>query len=582
MFYDDKKKILEPLSKVTESNKKQYIADVKVMNYLLQAIPNDIYNSVDACKNAKEMLKQIKRLMFGSDVTNHCQSTPSFSIACNPIQFEPYVQASKAKRAIKNHDPLALIAYSNASSSLSHANPFDSHSPQPYYVTHPSSFVDYEEDYEGELQGDSQEDKLTTIMIVDIQTKNVGYGRNGNKNAGRENRNQAFNAGNGNDDINQIVQRVPRTESNSRKENVQFMKDESGSNLNDEENYFILDNSFGDETLEELTAAVIMMGQIQPANDNGVQKPNYDVKAISEKIMVDQINMTQLLMINIMMSINSSTSHAWKDTKSSYDPFLKAGLGYKNLKRLKKAIAAQPKMYHGEKLYKQKNELLENEIEKISSDSKDIQANLLKRIKILENDFKRSQAQSIDFELKLQHQKDKMACDVSWKSRLSTLNDENVIQLVLWIIDSRCSKHMSGNLQLLRNFIEKFIGTIRFENDHFAAITGYRDYVQRNLMTCHVYYVEGLEHNLFSVGQFCDGDLVVAFHSNTCYVWNMEGLDLLTDSCESNLYTISIFKLAASSPVCLLSKATSIKSWLWHRRLSHLNFGTINQLTSKI
>ncbi|GKE93593.1 hypothetical protein Tco_1574688 [Tanacetum coccineum] len=74
-----------------------------------------------------------------------------------------------------------------------------------------------------------------------------------------------------------------------------------------------------------------------------------------------------------------------------------------------------------------KNELLKDELAKISSDSKDIQANLLTRIKILENDFKRSQAQSIDFELKLQHQKYKMACDVSWKSKLSTLNDENVL-----------------------------------------------------------------------------------------------------------------------------------------------------------
>ncbi|GKE89218.1 hypothetical protein Tco_1566693, partial [Tanacetum coccineum] len=63
--------ILEPLSKMTEGNKKQYIADVKVMNYLLQAIPNDIYNSVDAYKNAKYIWEQIKQLMFGSDVTNH-------------------------------------------------------------------------------------------------------------------------------------------------------------------------------------------------------------------------------------------------------------------------------------------------------------------------------------------------------------------------------------------------------------------------------------------------------------------------------------------------------------------------------
>nr|GEV83897.1 hypothetical protein [Tanacetum cinerariifolium] len=88
-----------------------------------------------------------------------------------------------------------------------------------------------------------------------------------------------------------------------------------------------------------------------------------------------------------------------------------------------------------------------------------------------------------------------------------------------------------------------------------------------------------LGHNLFSVGQFCDGDLEVAFCSKTCYVQNLEGDDLLTGGRESNLYTISISDMAASSPVCLMSKATSIKSWLWHRRLSHLNFGTINDLT---
>nr|GEV37263.1 retrotransposon protein, putative, Ty1-copia subclass [Tanacetum cinerariifolium] len=83
------------------------------------------------------------------------------------------------------------------------------------------------------------------------------------------------------------------------------------------------------------------------------------------------------------------------------------------------------------------------------------------------------------------------------------------------------------------------MGTVRFGNDHFAAITGYGDYVQSNLMICHVYYVEGLGHNLFSVKQFCAGDLEVAF---------------------------------ASSPVCLMSRATLTKSWLWHRRLSHMNF----------
>ncbi|GJV21067.1 hypothetical protein Tco_1370087 [Tanacetum coccineum] len=135
-----------------------------------------------------------------------------------------------------------------------------------------------------------------------------------------------------------------------------------------------------------------------------------------------------------------------------------------------------------------------------------------------------------------------------------------VVQIVLWIVDSGCSKHMTGDRSLLENFVEKFIGTIGFGNDHFAAITGYGNYVQGNITVCHVYYVEGLRHNLFSVGEFCDGDLEVAFRLKTCYVRNLEGDDLLTGARESNLYTISISDMAASSPVYLMSKATSTKA----------------------
>nr|GEV29105.1 hypothetical protein [Tanacetum cinerariifolium] len=188
---------------MSEINKKQYTVNVRVMKYLLQAIPNDIYNSVGACKNTKEMWERIKRLMYGSDVTNHeCKET---------------------------------------------------------------------------------------------------------------NKNQAFNKGNRNEESNQVVQRVPRTESNLEKANVQCyncnekghyardcqkprvrdakyfkeqmllaMKDEVESNFNAEENDFMLDNSFGDDTLEELTSVVIMMARIQPADDNTVTEPNYDAKAVSE------------------------------------------------------------------------------------------------------------------------------------------------------------------------------------------------------------------------------------------------------------------------------------------------------------
>ncbi|GJR55981.1 retrovirus-related pol polyprotein from transposon TNT 1-94 [Tanacetum coccineum] len=127
----------------------------------------------------------------------------------------------------------------------------------------------------------------------------------------------------------------------------------------------------------------------------------------------------------------------------------------------------------------------------------------------------------------------------------------------------------------------KFLGTVRFGNNQIAKIIGYGDYQLGNVTISRVYYVEGLEHNLFSVGQFCDSDLEVAFRKHTCYVRNLEGADLLSGSRDTNLYTISLDDMLKSSPICLLSKASKTKSWLWHRRLFHLNFGTLNQLAKQ-
>ncbi|GKB05267.1 putative ribonuclease H-like domain-containing protein [Tanacetum coccineum] len=156
-----------------------------------------------------------------------------------------------------------------------------------------------------------------------------------------------------------------------------------------------------------------------------------------------------------------------------------------------------------------------------------------------------------------------------------------VVQIVLWYLDSGCSKHMTGDRSRLRNFMKKFIGTVRFGNDHFGAIMGYGEYVIGDSVISRVYYVEGLGHNLFSVGQFCDLDLEVAFRKHTCFVRDLDGVDLIKGSHGTNLYTISVEDMMRSSSICLLSKASKNKSWLWHRRLNHLNFGTLNDLARK-
>ncbi|GKC13170.1 retrovirus-related pol polyprotein from transposon TNT 1-94 [Tanacetum coccineum] len=96
---------------------------------------------------------------------------------------------------------------------------------------------------------------------------------------------------------------------------------------------------------------------------------------------------------------------------------------------------------------------------------------------------------------------------------------------------------------------------VRSGNDHFGAIMGYGDYVIGDSVIYRVYYVEGLGHNLFSVRQFCDSDMEVAFRKHSCYVRDTDGVEFI--------------------------KASKNKSWLWHHRLNHLNFDTINDLARK-
>nr|GEX51301.1 retrovirus-related Pol polyprotein from transposon TNT 1-94 [Tanacetum cinerariifolium]GEZ06380.1 retrovirus-related Pol polyprotein from transposon TNT 1-94 [Tanacetum cinerariifolium] len=106
------------------------------------------------------------------------------------------------------------------------------------------------------------------------------------------------------------------------------------------------------------------------------------------------------------------------------------------------------------------------------------------------------------------------------------------------------------------------MGTVHFKNDHVAVILGFGDLQWRNILITRVYFVEGLGHNLFSVGQFCDLDLEVAFRRNACFVRNLEGVDLLKSDRSTNLYTINLHEMAFASPICLMARAFSTKSWL--------------------
>ncbi|GJT74877.1 hypothetical protein Tco_1041602 [Tanacetum coccineum] len=121
----------------------------------------------------------------------------------------------------------------------------------------------------------------------------------------------------------------------------------------------------------------------------------------------------------------------------------------------------------------------------------------------------------VDVKQSLSNANSDILCATCNKSMVDGVHDkcllDLVVQIVLWYLDSGCSKHMIGNHSQLMNFVSKFLGTVRFGKDQIARIIGYGDYQLGNVIISRVYCVKGLGHNLFSIGQFCDADLEVAF-----------------------------------------------------------------------
>ncbi|GKF14065.1 retrovirus-related pol polyprotein from transposon TNT 1-94, partial [Tanacetum coccineum] len=181
----------------------------------------------------------------------------------------------------------------------------------------------------------------------------------------------------------------------------------------------------------------------------------------------------------------------------------------------------------------------------------------------------------------------KFNCGYQWRSTGKKIALGELCPLTRLSVQCHTGHPLVSELRLFKTYDEEsfkaqeLYGKVKFGNDHFGAIMGYGDYVIGNSVISRVYYVEGLGHNLFSVGKFCDFDLEVAFRKHSCFVRDINGADLLKGSRSTNLYTISIDDMMKSSPICLLSKASKSKSWLWHHRLNHLNSGTINDLARK-
>nr|GEZ53718.1 hypothetical protein [Tanacetum cinerariifolium] len=173
-----------------------------------------------------------------------------------------------------------------------------------------------------------------------------------------------------------------------------------------------------------------------------------------------------------------------------------------------------------------------------------------RRTLLLSKNQKTMSSECNNIKLAIRNDKSEIVCGTNEKT-VSKFNcvSWQVVRIWLWCVDSGCSKHMTGIIKLLINFVWKFLGTVRFGNDHITAILGYDGLKWGNITITRVYFIEGLGHNLFSVGQFCDVDLEVAFRRNTCFIRDLDGVDLLKGNRSTNLYTINLYDMASASPI---------------------------------
>ncbi|GKA22694.1 retrovirus-related pol polyprotein from transposon TNT 1-94 [Tanacetum coccineum] len=295
---------------------------------------------------------------------------------------------------------------------------------------------------------------------------------------------------------------------------------------------------------------------------------------------------------------SAQTVHMLTKSKILYDHSTKQAIGFQNPFYLKKAQHLEPKLYDG-------NIILNTYTIEIPDSEETLMLNYvppsnpspssttnkvevpkeLPKVTMLKIDMEPITPRLLNkrtaHSTYIKHTQDEAAVLRDLVEHHSKLNVNSESIYVTYNDSMLSDKHVNARVTskfVMKKLSKLFSGTVKFGNDHVAKIMDYGDYHIGNVTISRVYYVEGLGHNLFSVRQFCDSNLEVAFGQHTCFIRNLEGVDLLTRSRGDNLYILSLGDMMASSPICLLSKATKSKSWLSHRRLSHLNFGAINHL----
>ncbi|GJW83458.1 gag-pol polyprotein [Tanacetum coccineum] len=293
---------------------KHYEAEIEAMNLILISIPNDIYNYVDACNTAKAIEALVSVYNRFAQIMNDLERNGIiFAKVTINTKFLNCLQPKwlngkciKSKEVGKSHDPLALVAHTGSSFITT----------TPYYVTHPSLVVDYDDNYQGDVIQNNSEDPLTSVMILLARTITQHFSNptNNHLHTSSNTRNQAIVQGdrvniqrkNSRNDGRNIrcsyvqeeiieanvqcyncnekghyARNCPKPrfwDSNYFMEQMLLAKqDKAGVILTDEQNNFL----FAEE-IEELSANICLMAMIQPANFDSDEGSSYDSAFLSE------------------------------------------------------------------------------------------------------------------------------------------------------------------------------------------------------------------------------------------------------------------------------------------------------------
>ena len=152
----------------------------------------------------------------------------------------------------------------------------------------------------------------------------------------------------------------------------------------------------------------------------------------------------------------------------------------------------------------------------------------------------------------------------------------------MWILDSGCSRHMTGDRALLSNMVEKAGPVVTFGDNNKGLTQGYGSLEAGIVIIENVSIMEGHKHNLLNISQFCDKGYDVLFDKEKCQILHRKnGLPALQGCKEKNLFVADLMSGCKDEVNCFYAKTSPDDSWLWHKRLSHLNFKTMNSLVKR-